>query len=374
MITCYFTSGTALGKQLNIAFFPLSEGENHNLYWQDVVDFARASASDLNINLHVIYNKVGHRRSYVSTIESILKSDDKPDAFIAGAYLQITEEIIALAEYYQVPLIMFNNELPKQAMVEVGPPRSKYQYFIGQVMPDDLNLGYMLADYLIKNAEKRSTTDRIKIVGISGTRDSPETHARNQGLTNASAEHDQADLVQIVFSNWNPDIAYRQANSLINRHQDLQIIWCASDLMALSSLNAIKDNKQHIISGGIDWSADAMHSIRNGQLTASSGGQFTTGGYAVILLYDYLNGRDFAQDNQTIFKIPGGLIHQENIEQYFSVLTAKDWKSINFGLYSRALHPENTGYDFSFERLMTQAQASKVPVASPSSSKQLLLE
>ena len=85
-------------KPLNIAFFPLSSTEGSTRYWQGVVDFARASASDLNINLKVIYNEGGHRRSYVESIESLLKGDNKPDAFMAASYLKSAPRVIELAE------------------------------------------------------------------------------------------------------------------------------------------------------------------------------------------------------------------------------------------------------------------------------------
>jgi len=354
---------SAYSKTLNIALFPLNGGENTNLYWDNVILFAQASADDLKINLNVVYNKAGHRRSYVKTIESILKGKNKPDAFIAASYLKKTTDIIELAERYQVPLIMFNNDLPKKTIAAVGPPRSKYKYFIGQVMSDDQHLGYVLADHLIKHAQQRNKRGDIQITGISGTRDSPESHARNQGLINAIAQHDNVSLKQIVFSDWQVSTSYRKATSLISRYQELDIIWCASDLMALSSLKAITESNRNIVSGGIDWSSQAIHSIKNGQLTASSGGHFTTAGYALVLLYDYLNGKDFSYNQQSIYKIPGGLVHQGNIDKYFSILTTRQWQKVDFTRYSRVINPQNTRYDFSFERLLLPNQPPNSPVA-----------
>jgi len=347
--------GHAQHKPLNVALFVLSPVEEQGSYWWDVVTFARASADDLGITLQVFYNPSGSRKGYVKAIETLLKGPNKPDALLASSYRTEALNIIKLAEQYQVPLIMFNNQLPKKLLSAIGTPRSKYKYFIGQVKPDDYSQSYLLAEYLIEQAAQLYPEQAINIVGISGGPAAPESIARNQGLITATAAHYRANLLQIIFSDWSGESAYRKANLLMKRHQNLQIIWCASDLMALHSLKAINELDKAIITGGIDWTTAAITSIKNGKLTASSGGHFITAGYALVLLFDYFHGHDFADIGPVVFQTQGGLIHQGNVDKYFKLLTTKDWSGVEFTQYSRVLTPSNKNYDFSFERLMAQA-------------------
>jgi len=337
-------------KPLNIALFTLSSEPPQGSYWWDVVNFARASADGLGMHLQVFYNTGGSRQSYANSIKSLLNSPNKPDALLAASFRKEALTVIKLAEQYQVPLIMFNNDLPSEYIAEIGQPRSKYKYFIGQIKPDDLGLSFLLANYLISQVAQ-SSTSQIDIVGISGNWDSPEAKMRNLGLIAAAATHANAKILQIVNTNWSSQAAYRKANLLIKRHEQLKVIWCASDLMALSSLKAINEQGKHIVTGGIDWTTAAIHSIKQGKLAASAGGHFMTAGYGLVLLFDYLHGNDFGDISPLIIETPGGIIHRDNVDKYFNLLTNKDWSTVDFSKYSRTFNPNNTRYDFSFERL-----------------------
>jgi len=340
----------AKDKPLRVALFPLSTAKNSSSNWLSVVNFAQASADDLGIELDVVYHTPEHSKRYIDLIESILSSRHKPDAFLAASYLGNAEAVIKIAEKYHVPVMMFNNSPAPKTVLTIGQPRQKYQYYIGQVKPDDYQLGYLLADHLITQYRQKNPLENIKMIGITGTRVSPESYSRVKGLTKASSQHQFTELLQVVYSDWSGSDAYRKSSLLIKRYPNIQIIWCASDLQALYSLKAINESNKNIMTGGIDWSADAMMSIKNGQLTASAGGQFTTAGYALALIYDYLNGRDFAYRGQVIFNVPGGVIHHGNIDRYYQLLTTRNWQLIDFTQYSKILRPDEEPYDFSIAR------------------------
>jgi len=339
----------------NIALFSLATSPEMSPYWHDVARFAQASADGLGINLTVVYNTSGHRTGYVDLIEAQLKSNNKPDAFLASSYRGISKKVIMLADKYRVPLIMINNSLPEQSLESIGAPREKFKYYIGHVKPNDFNFGYALANYLISQAEQLSSRKYIDIIGISGGKDAPEARARNNGLIKAATEHKNANLLQIVPTNWLGQTAYRKVASLNKRHPNLQIVWCASDHMAIHSIAALKAQHKTLLVGGMDWSAEAIASIKKGQLSATAGGQFTNAGYALILLFDYLSGNDFAQISPLTIVTQGGLIHRGNVDKYDKLLTDKPWSNIKFRQYSRTLSPHNTRYDFSLSRLIAQA-------------------
>lgn len=338
-------------RALNIILFsPNSSDED---FWGDVHSFARASASDLGINFRIVYNALNNRFDYLELIEKELAGPDKPDAFLAVSYLRRTQRLLALSEKYNVPVILINNELPMDTSSAIGTPRSVFKTYLGHITPDDYKMSYQLSNYLIQQAIASDQDQQINIAGIAGSRDTPESDRRNQGLKHATWEHaPQAQLKQIVYANWEGDIARRMSLSLIKRHNELDIIWYASDLMALAAQSAIEQSGQSIITGGFDWTKDAILAIKSGKLTASVGGHFTDGGYALVLLYDYFHGRDFADVTGVTIRSASGVIHRGNVDKYYQLLTQRDWQSIDFKKYSRVFHPQNNQYDFSIERLL----------------------
>ncbi len=353
-------SSTAYSKPLNIVLF--SPNFNEKDFWGEVHHFARASAKSLGINFRVNYNTLGSRSYYLESVEDVLKSEQKPDAFLAVSFLQTTQGLLDLSVKYNTPVILINNALPKETSKLIGAPRSHYKTYIGHIAADDYHLSYLLSRYLLMQAKLFNGKASIaEVVAIAGSRDAPESALRNLGLTMAIQESDNGKLMQIVYADWKPSRAFKMSNTFMKRYKQLQVIWSSSDLMALSAQRAINqsDKSKQIVTGGIDWTPNAIAAIKSGNLTASAGGHFTDGGYALVMLYDYLNGRDFAEVMDLSSHSASALIHQGNIDKYYDLLTRKDWQSIDFKQYSRVLHPDNKGYDFSFERLLELAEKSK---------------
>ncbi|MFT4926320.1 MAG: ABC-type sugar transport system substrate-binding protein [Phenylobacterium sp.] len=340
-------------KPLNVVLF--SPNFNEQDFWGNVHHFARASATSLGINFSVKYNALGGRAHYLESVESVLKSDDKPDAFMAVSFLKITQRLLALADKYHVPVILINNALPEDTSKLIGAPRTIHENFIGHIAADDYRLSYLLTNYLLERAKMVNKDKVINMVAIAGSRDAPETVLRNKGLDKAVDDSVVARLMQRVYADWRGEEAYRMSHILMKRHDPVQVIWCSSDLMALNAQRAIEQSDRTVFTGGIDWTKEAIESIKAGHLTASAGGHFTDAGYGLVLLYDYFNGRDFAQVMDLSSHSAAAVIHQGNINNYYDLLIKQDWQSIDFKQFSRVYHPQNKGYDFSFEHLFKLA-------------------
>lgn len=340
----------AVAKPLEVVLF--SPNFNEKDFWGEVHQFSRASAKSLGVNFRVNYNTLGSRSHYLESVEDVLKSDQKPDAFLAVSFLQTTQGLLALAEKYDVPVILINNALPKTTSGQIGLPRTRFKRYIGHIAADDYHLSYILSRYLLSQARLLNQQKRIEVVGIAGSRDAPESSRRNLGLARAIKESGNAKLMQVVYADWKGPDAYRMANTLMKRYQQLQVIWSSSDLMALNAQRAIDEADKSVVTGGIDWTRNAIDAIKSGRLTASAGGHFTDGGYAMVMLYDYLYGRDFAAVMDLSIHSASALIHQGNIDKYYDLLVQKNWQAIDFKQYSRVHNPQNKGYDFSFERLL----------------------
>ncbi|MDP2560776.1 ABC transporter substrate-binding protein [Psychrobium sp. 1_MG-2023] len=339
-------------KQFHVMIF--SPSTQDNKFWRNVISFAQAAADDLHIQLSINYSDIINRKLYLQRVEQALAvpEEQRPDAIIAVSYRKVTKKILSLSHYYNVPVIMVNNSLPEEDSSFIGPPRSRYKTYLGHITPNEQNSGYLLANYLIKQASLSSPEQRVTVAGIGGSREAPESLSRYNGLMMAVSENNSS-LTQMVFSNWEGDIAYKQASSLLRRYDPLHIIWCASDLLAINTQKAINEHSRTVITGGIDWTKAGVQAVLDGELSASVGGHFANTGFAVILLHDYLHGKDFADVMPLMLITESKLLTQDNAKQYAKHLLAQDWSSIDFKSYSRVYKPENTSYDFSINYLFS---------------------
>ncbi len=337
-------------KQFNITF--VSPGYDDHDFWGIAHNFARAAAKDLGINFKVIYPKEGNRFTYLPALESALTDAIKPDYIIAHFYKTIVVDILELSKKYNTPIFMVNSAISKEEKNDKY-LRDKYPNFLGHMFPNEVQAGYLLAQYLIQKQKMNHPNKTINVVGITGHRETSVTHERNEGLRKAAHE-ENAVVKQIAFTDWSADMAFRLSQRLIFRNDDLHVFWAASDSMSISIKKAIlESNKEsQIITGGIDWTKDAIRKIKNGKLDASVGGHFTEVGFALVLLYDYMNGKDFYEELGGTIKTEMSLLTKENIDKYYKLLTEQNWEQINFSKYSKTLNSKVKKYNFSFETLL----------------------
>ena len=81
-------------------------------------------------------------------------------------------------------------------------------------------------------------------------------------------------------------------------------------------------------------------------------GDYFIGAWAMVLLYDYHHGKDFAASGGVRLKLDYlSVIHRENAAQYHDAVFARG-QSLNFGIYSKCLYPRAGPYDFGLQRLL----------------------
>ena len=82
---------------------------------------------------------------------------------------------------------------------------------------------------------------------------------------------------------------------------------------------------------------------------------FLQGGWALILLHDYLQGFDFAEEGLSFSSYNQPSIHQVTPQQ-LKVFQADNWRKIDFKQFSKRYNPELKYYNFSLARLIQQHQ------------------
>jgi ABC-type sugar transport system substrate-binding protein len=120
------------------------------------------------------------------------------DGIIFQAYQNSGERILRIAEKNNVPAILINSPLPQADLL----PRTKYEYWIGSVLPDDEKAGSVLIQQLINVARQRGI-ERYNVLAIDGNPKDESSLARIRGLRRFMKHQKEVDSFKIVAGNWN---------------------------------------------------------------------------------------------------------------------------------------------------------------------------
>jgi len=315
----------------------------------------QASATDLDIELKVYYAGV-NRWKHAEIADKVVAF--KADYLVMYPVRGHARYLLETMEKAKIKTLFINTDIYSGDKEIFGSPRDKFKYWIGHIFPDDRQAGYDLADFLIRAAEKKKLYNKdrkIELIGISGAHESNAAIFRNEGLNQAVKDHKQ-NLHQILFAKWKRQKATDATLKLIQRYPDTQVFWAASDSMSLGIIDAIEKMKktpgQTIITGGVDWMPGALSAVRSGKMTATMGGHFMEGGWAMVFLHDYHNGRDFSESEGVTMNSKMGVIHEGNVEKYYQYFKTGNWDKIDFKQFSKIYNPKIKKYDFSLEAVL----------------------
>jgi PAS domain S-box-containing protein len=323
-----FSPSLLYGKPLEIAIFIPREDP----FWKKAVVFTEEAATDLGMKLRV-YNANDDPDKMVEQVRKAARSGINGIIFLA--YQNTGKRILQIAEKNSVPAILINSQLPQADLL----PRTKYANWIGSVLPDDEKTGSVLIQQLVYEAAQNGV-ERFNVLAIEGNPKDESSIDRIRGLRNFMKHLKGVDSFKIVVGNWNRITAYEIFQGYNKIQPDVNIVWCANDNMALGVAKAIKELglEEKIVVGGMDWDKAAQEEILSGRMDVSVGGHFMDGAWAAVLLYDYLNGIDFANERLQFESQMVG-ITRANLKK-FSPFLSLDKQSLNFRLFSKVLNQQ----------------------------------
>lgn len=331
-----------------------------NPFWSYVGEFMEEVANDLDIELKVIYGD----NNWLSTRKKVVEhihSEQKPDYILSMIQGRTTANILKACTMAGVKVFIFNTDVIGNQRELMGYPRGMHPSWIGHMYPNDEMAGYQLADTLIRAAISKSLLDqnnKLHIVGITGSSDSSAALERNKGFQQAANKYPEAILHRVIPTDWSQEKAYKRALDLLELYPETSVIWSASDHMSLSIIKAIKQKNRipgkNMLTGGVDWLREAIDAVNDGVMTATAGGHFMEGGWALVLLYDYHHGQDFLSELGSTFKSPMHIIDKSNVSQYLKHLSDTQWDKVDFRKFSKVQNPDLKNYDFSLKALLNQ--------------------
>jgi ABC-type sugar transport system substrate-binding protein len=186
-----FSPSLLYGKKLEIAIFIPREDP----FWKKTVLFTEEAAGDLGMKLRV-HNANDDPDKMVAQVRTSAQSGI--DGIIFPAYQNTGERILQIAEKNSVPAILINSQLPQADLL----PRTKYNYWISSVRPDDEKVGTILIQQLI-NAARLSGIERFNVLAIEGYPKDESSKARIRGLRGFMKHLKGLNSFKIVAGNWN---------------------------------------------------------------------------------------------------------------------------------------------------------------------------
>lgn len=349
-----------------VAFFvPSAPGVSP--FWEQMTEAVQAAAEDLEIDLKVVYS---NPNSYSLKKDGLaaLNDPDKPDYFLTGYWKASTQYHLQRAEQLGIRTFIFNSGVAPEERTGIGRPREKYKYWIGQVTPNDLQAGYLLADILIDKAKKTGKTDngKVHLIAMGGWGEKHKMEEdRYNGLRKRIDEQNDAVLDKFILTGWSQDTAYNELLTELKQYPKVTAIWSAGDTMAIGAVQAAKESGktpgQDIFIGGIDWSIEGLKAIASGVMEVSMGGHFLGGAEALILIHDFHYGIDFFDESGAEIETPMRAVTHDKAGEYLDTLGNLDWREIDFKTFSRKYNPGLKRYGLSLHSLLESLKPEPAP-------------
>lgn len=339
----------------NVVF--LNPGKTGEEFWEAYTAFMRGAADDLGMHLRVLTAE-RDRDLMLEQARTVLLGADKPDYLVFVNEQYSAPEILRLAKGSGVKLFAVNNTLTPDQQRRIGSSRELYSNWIGSLVANDEEGGYMLATELIRQARaQQKPGGTLQIMAFSGDKQTPASQLREQGLKRALAENPDVRLCLLLTSNWDRYRAYEQARTLLPRYRGVNMVWAANDQMAFGAMRAAEDlglkPGKDVLFAAINSSREALQARMDGRLSVVVSGNFTLGGWAMVMLHDYHQGMDFAQRGGKDRMLPVFIsLDAEQAATLDKRYSSDRTFDLDFRRYSLNNQPTRREYNFSLRPLL----------------------
>ncbi|MBF0441619.1 MAG: ABC transporter substrate-binding protein [Oligoflexales bacterium] len=355
LLSLFIPSGLVFAedKPVSVTFInPGASDAKHTTgdFWLLVSTFMQAAAKSLGFELEILY---GERKfePMEKHAKDIAARPKKPDYIVIVNEKDVGPRLLDILKDTGSKIFIMSNDLKPDQYKDVGLPREKIKNLIGSMVSDNVYAGEAMMESLVK-AAKSLPAKKNNLLIVSGDRATPASLEREEGLKKVLEKHKgKIEVKQTVYGEWREDKAYDASKALFPRYPDIDMVFAANDPIAFGAIKAMteagKKPGKDILVTGLNWSQDALKKIKEGEMVSSAGGHFMTGGWALVMLYDYHRGKDFGKNGEyrlryKIFDI----IDKGNLPKWEPLLQIESWDKIDFKKYTKTHNPKLKDYDF----------------------------
>lgn len=340
-------------KARTYVFIRPDPGNPPHPFFDEFESAMRAATQSLGDKLEVRYANTDHYRM-LEQITEAANTQPKPDAIVFMAMRSNGEQALTILEKAGVHGFIINAGLTDEQYQKAGAPRSHFKYWLGEMLPDDVAAGKILAQNLYEKAIAANPSLKetgVKMLAIEANPGDGASILRTQGLQEYAAQQPNLEILQIVRGQWEQEKAKELTAHMLKRYERIDVIWAASDAMAVGGAQAAIEHglspAKNVFIGGVDWSQQGFEEIVKSTLSASAGGHILEGAWAAIVLHDYFNGHDFEGQEGLRMKSPMYIADHGNLNEIRGKMGARNWDKMDFKSFSKAYNPEIKAYNFS---------------------------
>lgn len=344
---------------MSVAF--INPGYANETYWFTASRCMQAAAEDLGISLRVEYASRNYKLALEHTrILAGLPPAQRPDYVILSNEFGTAAEMVKLLSDAGIKTFLaYSGRGQGEAGAALGTPRQQFPLWLGSLEPRASDAGYLTGQALIAQARRAGVPrihGKMPMLVIGGDRSTPTSVFRLQGLYQAVREAGDVIVVQEVMAAWDRQRAAQQAGWLYRRHPQARMVWAGSDQMAMGAMaqwraRGGQPGKDAFFSG-INTSPEALQSLSDGSMSALAGGHFVTGAWALVMLYDYEHGKDFASEGLELQRPLFLRFDAAMAQRYLKAYSDADFSRVDFASYSKVKNPTIQRYRFSFQALL----------------------
>jgi len=310
----------------------LNPGGIGDPFFQKMTDFMYLAAEDLDIDLEVIYCDRNHIKLETELLNAI-------DREVKPEYLLLINEKNAVAPYLskvdsaEIYYYLFNEGVLVDDTTQNKDASGSSPYWLGELLPNDYNAGELLAEQLYTMCEsEQNGNDSVSVIGLAGVIATSSSITREQGFADFFEEKSNTTIHQVVPAYHDREKAIIVTSGLLDRYGTVDLIWAASDIMALGAYEACGSESLPVI-GGVDWSDEAIESIEQGRLSVSVGGHFLDGARVLLSIAQMKQQGDRRRAYQ-LYRSSFSIITESNHAQFSPFFgSLEKWHSVDFSQF-----------------------------------------
>jgi ABC-type sugar transport system substrate-binding protein len=263
-------------------------------FWNSYVDFMKKGADELGVDL-VVLNADNKPDQMIKGLEDLVAQG--VDGIIYTPYWATAVPGLTLAKDAGIPVILTDSYAEFAPRDELFP---NYQAFVG---PSDRDAGKQMAEALFASLDA-DADGKKHIAVVNGTAGTSVAIDRRAGLQDALDAHPEVVVVGEVDGNFVRDTSQTVFESLWQGNPEVQGVWAANGGTATGVMAAIKNAGKFpgtdIMVVAMDLNPENVDAVEKGELLFDIGGHWLQGGFALVMMYDMLNGTEIPADKANV--------------------------------------------------------------------------
>jgi ABC-type sugar transport system substrate-binding protein len=307
-------------------------------FWDVLAAITRSAAERLGVDLEVLSSGKQVERM-IDLGKELARRTSRPDCVLLPNYLGAGRELIPVLDAAAIPAFLVTEGLAPSDRLAIGAPRTRHPRWLGELCPDDVAAGHLLAKLLTDRARTlgRFAPDGKIHVGVLAGDQTSAGKSRYQGWLALKKERPEVVQAGVQYAGWDEEAARADTELLLRSHPEVSVVWAANDNMALGAIQAVravgKEPGHDVLVGGMDLVLRALERVEQGTMAVTLGGHVLDGARALLLVHDHLAGRDF---EPRIRRSSLEAVTAEHARSHLRVFEEKVWRKFDFERYSRA--------------------------------------